>query len=334
MKKNIPVFVTHYGCPNQCVFCNQKKISGYSRQMDFSECEQLLEAAASKGYAPNDTEVAFFGGSFTGIPRAEQKRYLEIAQQYRSSFGGIRLSTRPDYISHSQLAFLKEYGVTTIELGVQSMVDQVLIANKRGMTAEDTKNAVSLIRQYDFSLGLQMMTGMYQSSLEDDWKTAEEIIRLRPDFVRIYPTVVLEDTELYELYKAGEYTFRSLNETVSHVAEIAEKFLQNKIPVIRIGLMASEEISPDKVIGAYHEAFGEMVQGEIYFKRIVFSLKDKETKDKILTIHCPSRFVSWVVGHNKRNINRLTKLYSLKKIKVIGNFMDNSDPFFFQVELQ
>ncbi|MBO5409352.1 MAG: radical SAM protein [Clostridia bacterium] len=332
MKKNIPVFVTHYGCPNQCVFCNQKKISGVTQAMTIESCEKLLEEASKLGYSPQDTEIAFFGGSFTGIPVEDQIRYLEIARRYRSYFGGIRLSTRPDYITSSTLELLKEYGVTTIELGVQSMVDHVLTKNQRGMSADDTKNAVRLIKKYDFSLGLQMMTSMYGSTQTDDIYTAEEMIRLQPDFVRIYPTVVLEDTQLYQLYRQGNYQVLPLEDSVSHVAQIYELFVKSKIPVIRVGLMASEEISPGKVIGSYHEAFGELVQGEVFFQQLTDYLKEKETKGKRLRISCHPRRVSTVVGHQKRNVNRLREIFLLKAVKVCGTLTEGNDEFFFRAE--
>ncbi len=334
MKKNIPIFVTHYGCPNQCVFCNQKKISGYSHAMDHEQCEKILEEASRKGYSPENTEIAFFGGSFTGIPMAEQMKYLEIAGRYRSSFGGIRLSTRPDYINSSILESLREYGVTTIELGVQSMVDRVLSDNQRGMCAEDTKRAVALIRTYGFSLGLQMMTSMYGSSLADDIYTVEEIIRLRPDFVRIYPTVVLEDTKLYHLYREGKYHILPLEECISHVAGIYEMFVSHHIPVIRVGLMASEEISPTKVIGSYHEAFGELVQGEVFFHRLTDFLSNKDTVGKMLEISCHPRYVSQIIGHQKRNVKRLKNRFSLVDVKVFGVSENHSEEFFFEGKLK
>ncbi len=316
MKKNIPIFVTHYGCPNQCVFCNQKKISGVDHTVDLTECESLLNQAVENHHSPKETEIAFFGGSFTGIPVEIQKKYLELAGKYHKYFNGIRLSTRPDYITTSILDMLLEYGVTTIELGVQSMVDSVLIKNLRGMTQKNTVNAVNRIRKYPFSLGLQMMVSMYGSSEEDDLKTADELIALKPDFVRIYPTVVLENTELYELYQAGEYQAKSLEDTVRLTAEIYRKFLNAKIPVIRVGLMASEEINSKKTIGAYHEAFGELVQNEIYYQMIKEQLNNKDTLGKKLYIYCGKKEVSKVSGHKRGNILRLKQEYSFCDVKV------------------
>ncbi len=332
MKKNIPVFVTHFGCPNQCVFCNQKKISGMDRAMELEACEVLLQEACQKQYVPEDTEIAFFGGSFTGIPVEQQKNYLELARKYQKYFHGIRLSTRPDYISRSVLELLLQYGVTTIELGVQSMVDEVLEKNKRGMTAQDTVDAAHLIREYPMALGLQMMVSMYGASPEDDLATADKLIALKPDFVRIYHTVVLEDTELYELYQAGDYKIKSLEETVTLTAQIYRKFIDAQIPVIRVGLMASEEINPQKVIGAYHEAFGELVQNELYFQRITEQLKQKATAGKRLLLHCNSKSVSKVGGHKRCNLNRLYDIYQFREIKLIPE--QKEDAFWLSIELQ
>ena len=317
MKKNIPIFVTHYGCPNQCVFCNQKKISGAQSAFDFQECEALLKKASKMNYPPENTEVAFFGGSFTGIPLAVQKQYLSLAQKYRDYFHGIRISTRPDYISEAILDLLAEYGVTTIELGVQSMIDEVLRKNQRGMTQEDTLTAVNLIRSYPFSLGLQMMVSMYGSTPADDLKTAEQIVALKPDFVRIYPTVVLEDTKLYTLYQEGKYQTKSLEETVTLTAQIYRKFVDAKIPVIRVGLMASDEINSKTVIGAYHEAFGELVQNEVYFQLLTEALTEKETKGKRLLIHCGEKALSKVAGQKRKNLLRLYEIYQFRDIKLI-----------------
>lgn len=332
MKKNIPIFVTHYGCPNQCIFCNQKKISGVSRGMDLQACEALLQESSQKQYPPETTEIAFFGGSFTGIPVEEQKSYLELAKKYRNFFHGVRLSTRPDYINVGVLEMLSAYGVTTIELGVQSMVDAVLLKNRRGMTARDTIRAVERIRKFPISIGLQMMISMYGSTRENDLETADRIIALKPDFVRIYPTVVLEDTPLYSLYQTGEYQVKSLEETITLTAAIYRKFLDAGIPVIRVGLMSSEEINSKNVIGAYHEAFGELVQNEIYFQLISEQLHQIETRGKKLFIYCDKRSVSKVAGHKRNNLIRLQEQYHFRKIKLIPEATEK--PFWVSVTVE
>ena len=313
--KNIPVFVSHFGCPNDCIFCNQKKINGVENPREISDTAKIIEDALKYAENTDKIEIAFFGGSFTGIDIKRQEEYLKLANSYGV---GIRLSTRPDYINDSILSFLKKYNVTTIELGVQSMVSEVLSLNERRMTASDTINAVSLIRKYDFSLGIQMMTSMYGSTAEYDLFTAKEIIKLSPDFVRIYPTVVIGDTKLYELYKAGKYKTKTLSETVDICAQIYKLFCEADIPVIRLGLMSSDEIRSDKVIGAYHEAFGELVMSKYYYEIISEMIGDK--KGKTLIIKAPEALKSKIIGHKKENyVNFKKQFENIKYIENIGS---------------
>ena len=228
---NISLFVPHAGCPNQCSFCNQKTISGSVKELTREEVRAtLLEAKKSNLSSPN-TEIAFFGGSFTAIKRDYMLSLLEEAKPFLDdgTFSGIRISTRPDAIDREVLSVLKEYGVTAIELGAQSTNDEVLLFNRRGHTKEDIINASLLIKEYDFSLGLQMMTGLYKSTDERDIETAKDIISLSPDTVRIYPTIVLENTRLAELLKSGEYISPTLEATVSLCAKLLEMFNENNI---------------------------------------------------------------------------------------------------------
>ena len=319
--KNIPIFVSHLGCPNDCVFCNQKKISGVSEPYNIAECEKIIEEALK--YMKNsseNTEIAFFGGSFTGIPIEQQKEYLNLAHGYVKSkkVAGIRLSTRPDYINAEILDLLKQYGVTTIELGVQSMSDHVLELNKRGMTTADTLNAVKEIRKYGFALGIQMMTSMYGSNNDTDIFTAKEIIKLKPDFARIYPTVVIEDTELYELYKNEKYQTKTLDETVALCAEIYKLFKEADIPIIRLGLMSSDEINTDKVIGAYHPAFGELVMAKYYYNLIMEKIGD--SVGDTLIIEAPAALFSKISGHKKENTEKFLEKFKQVKLIVSNQF--------------
>lgn len=307
---NIPVFVPHKGCPNDCVFCNQKRITGIEEQSDFAETERIIEETLSTMERPYFAEIAFFGGSFTGIPLEQQKGYLEIAQKYVKSgkVDGIRLSTRPDYISPEILELLKNYGVTAVELGAQSMVDSVLEKNRRGHTAEMTKKATMLLKEYGFSTGLQMMTGMYGSDAEKDIFTGEEIAKLNPDTVRIYPTVVLGDTALEELYKSGEYIPPSLEESVEVCARIHRIFTGKGIKIIRTGLQSTDLICEKGgiVAGAYHSAFGELVMSRILRDEMEEKVKSGE---KQITV--PSKMVSAVVGQKKTNIKYFKEKYGI-----------------------
>lgn len=307
---NIPIFVPHKGCPNDCVFCNQKKITGIDETGDFAETERIIEETLSTMERPYFAEIAFFGGSFTGIPKEVQKGYLEIAQKYvkEGRVDGIRLSTRPDYINPEILEMLKNYGVTAVELGAQSMVDLVLQKNRRGHTAEMTKKATELLKEYGFSTGLQMMTGMYGSDAEMDIFTGEEIANLMPDTVRIYPTVVLEDTALEELYKSGEYLPPSLEESVEVCAKLHRIFNEKGINIIRTGLQSTDLICEKGgiVAGAYHSAFGELVMSRILRDGMEEKVKSGE---KIITV--PSKMVSAAVGQKKANKKYFKEKYGI-----------------------
>lgn len=318
--KNIPIFVSHFGCPNDCIFCNQKKINGYNGTQELENAKRIIDD--SLYYIENKNtkiEIAFFGGSFTGIERERQLSYLSLAKGYLDTgkINGIRISTRPDYINSKILDTLLKYGVTTIELGVQSTDDEVLRLNNRGTTFSDTKKAVALIREYNFLLGLQIMTGMYGSSYNKDIKTAIDVADLKPDFVRIYPTMVIEDTVLYDYYKNKKYIPPTLEETLDICSKIYEFYNDYNIQIIRIGLMASDEINTNKVIGAYHPAFGELVISRYYYNKLVELIANK--KGETLIIKWKKEMFSKLAGNKKENINKLKNKYKFKKIKFIEN---------------
>lgn len=317
-KKNIPIFVAHKGCPNDCVFCNQVKISGAKDEPNEENTKKIIENALKFADCKN-TQIAFFGGSFTGITKSTMISYLKIAKHYCNKYNldGIRLSTRPDYINDDILDILKSYGVRTIELGVQSMCDEVLTLNNRGMCVEDIKKACRLIKSYGFELGIQLMTSMYGSDSEKDIFSAKETVQLSPDFVRIYPTVVIEGTKLYEFYKKGIYKTKTLTETVDICCKIYKIFKNAGIPVIRIGLMTNEDINTDKVIGAYHPAFGELVLGKFWFDKIceIIDLKKMKPEGKIIVIYAPKEIISKICGHKRENIEKLKEKYKIKDIK-------------------
>ncbi len=311
---NIPIFVSHQGCPNDCIFCNQKRITGVCNEENETQVREKIESFLSTCRDREATkEIAFFGGSFTGIETKKQLQYLQIAQQYirTGEVSGIRISTRPDYIDSEICQRLAEYHVTTVELGVQSMDDEVLFQNRRGMKASSVEKAVSLLRKYPFALGLQMMTGMFGSDEEKDFKTAEALIRLRPDFVRIYPTVVLKDTGLMELYQQGHYRPMELEASIHLSARLLDLFETARIPVIRLGLMAGEEIHERQVIGPYHSAYRELVESYRICCDIERQLRQQATKGKQLVLTCPPSMVSKVVGNRKKNVLFLQERYGV-----------------------
>lgn len=301
-QKTIPVFVPHMGCPNDCSFCNQRKITGKDEEMTPELARKLIEESLST-IESDYVEIGFFGGSFTGIDKEFQRELLSVAKEYKDAkkIHAIRLSTRPDYIDEERLALLKEYGVDTIELGAQSMDDEVLKFNRRGHTSEDTQKASRLIKSYGFKLGLQMMTDLYGDTNEKCKQSAEKIIALSPDCVRIYPTLVLSGTYLDELYNKGEYIPQNLDDAVKLCADLKTRFDEEKIPVIRIGLMSSDNINPEKdvVAGPYHPSMGELVLSEIYLRKI---LKEINTDAEILV---NKRDISAFVGNKKSNIKKL-----------------------------
>lgn len=271
---NISVFIPHNGCKNTCSFCNQRTISGRSEQITPDALYELLkEQQPHLERTDRRAQIAFFGGSFTAIDREYMCSLLEVAQkfvrEYPEQFCGIRSSTRPDCIDEEVLTVLRSYGMTAIELGAQSMSDEVLLSNRRGHSAEDVRKAAKLIRAFGFELGLQMMTGLYKDVPASCLYTAEEFIKLSPDTVRIYPTVILKGTELDELREKGIYKTFSFDETIDLCAELLEKFTQHNIPVIRMGLHASEDVEKNMTGGVYHPALREIVESRIFLKRML-----------------------------------------------------------------
>lgn len=312
MKKyNIPIFVPHKGCPFDCVFCNQKRITGSLNEVLPDDVTKTIEEYLKTiPKTDRNVEVAFFGGSFTGIPIEEQSAFMERVLPYikMGDINGIRLSTRPDYITREILNNLKKYGVTTIELGVQSMSETVLKASNRRHTGEQVKNAVALIREYDFSLGLQMMTGLPGDTEELSLFTAKKIIKLNPDFVRIYPTLTIKDTFLEKMYKNGEYTPQSLEKAVELSKKLVYLFEEKNIDVIRIGLQTTDEINANAsvVAGPFHSSFGELVESSIYLDIMKRSLKKFDGKSNIIVYVNPKE-ISKAVGNKRRNIAEIKR---------------------------
>lgn len=300
---NIPIFVPHRGCPFDCVFCNQKRITGSAAEVTAETVKETIEQYL-KTLPREDSivEAAFFGGSFTGIPICEQTALLKAAKAFKDSgeISGIRLSTRPDYISEEILDNLLKYGVTTIELGVQSMSDDVLKASNRGHSAEDVVKAVELIRRYPFKLGLQMMTGLPGDTDEKSIRTAEKIISLKPDFVRIYPTLVIRDTYLEDMYKNGEYTPRTVDEAAQLCKSLVLMFEKADITVIRVGLQPTDEICENGsvVAGPVHSAFGEITESKIYLELIKSKLKSGDRAE----VYVNPKEISKAVGNRRGNI--------------------------------
>ncbi len=302
---NISVFVPHLGCPNRCSFCDQVTISGAHSQPTEEDVDNAVRTAmSSPKYNPKDTELAFFGGSFTAIDREYMLRLLSAAYLHVKSgnINGIRISTRPDCIDREVLNILKAYGVTAIELGAQSMCDDVLLANDRGHFAEDVRQASLLIKEYGFELGLQMMTGLYESTYEKDVQTAKEIIKLKPWTVRIYPSITLKNTRLACLFESGQYIPPTLEETVDLCAVLLQMFNANGINVIRTGL---HSIDTDRyVAGPWHPAFRELCDSKVYLEKILKMLPEKGEYKLLVN----PKEISKVTGNKRANLKRLESL--------------------------
>lgn len=323
----IPIFVPHRGCPNDCVFCNQKKITGLSTEITVEDMKNIVDEYLKTMPKENSTiEIAFYGGSFTGIDEEIQRMLLECAKGYKDNknINKIRLSTRPDYIDYDKLLLLKENGVDTIELGVQSLDDDVLYKSKRGHTALDVYKAVELIKSFNFEIGLQMMIGLYGDTKEKSIDTAKKIINLKPDFVRIYPTLIVKDTYLQKLYLEEKYNPLSLEEAIDVCCDLLMLFRYNDILVIRLGLQPTENITltKDVIEGPFHPSFRQLVESKIYFLVLDHFFKNKLDKFENIVINVNKKEIPNLVGQKSYNINTFKKIYNIKNIKVIGIDID------------
>lgn len=315
---NIPIFVPHAGCPFDCVFCNQKHITGQDDyvQENFKDTIEEHLTSILKKKESQKIEIAFFGGSFTGIPTDLQNSYLAVAKSYldKGLIHGIRLSTRPDYINDEIVTRLLSYGVTTIELGVQSLDYEVLCNSNRGHTEADVEKAVKAIRKSSIQLGLQMMIGLPGDTREKTLKTAYRIHRFMPDFVRIYPTLIIKDTALEVLYKKNLYKPLSLDEAVKWALELDLFFKSKSIPIIRMGLQPTSSLEDSLVGGPYHQSFKQLVES-LFYKRVIDDVLGT-VHCVHLTIECHSKISSYIIGQKRSNLDYLESKYDLNRVKV------------------
>jgi len=316
-KSNISIFIPHLGCPHKCSFCDQKAITSVKVAPTPEEVENIVKnAIIGGGCNPQSTEIAFFGGSFTAIEREYMLSLLSVARKMVETYEleGIRISTRPDAVDDEILTILKEYGVTAIELGAQSTNDNVLKLNQRGHTFEDIVKASNLIKLSGISLGLQMMTGLYGSNDKIDTHTAEDIANLKPDTVRIYPTVTLKNTFLATLYQRGVYIPPTLDDTVSICAKLLDFFNDQGINVIKLGLHSSTEVEENYVAGPYHPSFRELCESKIYLNKAIEAIKIAPQNEEI-TLFVNERSISKMIGNNKSNISKLKELGYIVNVK-------------------
>lgn len=323
MKKrhvNIPIFIPHLGCPNNCVFCNQRTISGHG-DFKIDTVRDEIDTALSTLDVDTEREIAFFGGSFTGIDRELMIELLDLAESYveRGLVREIRLSTRPDYIDDGILDILSRYSVKTIELGLQSMRDTVLCASKRGHDAECAVRACRAIKARGFSLIGQMMIGLPESSAEDEIYTAELICSVGADGARVYPTVVFAETELADMMREGRYLPLDTDIAVERTKNVLDVFDKQGIPCIRVGLCASENLRDASlaIAGATHSAIGEMAMSELFFERICEELDRRSVHGGSLIIYVARGATSKAIGQKKKNKENICKKYCLESLKVL-----------------
>lgn len=341
MKKEyiIPIFVPHLGCPNACTFCNQRSISGETKMVTAEDVKNTIEYYLSNFKDDNKyVEVAFFGGSFTGIDDEIQEELLKAANEFikEKRVKAIRISTRPDYINKKILKKLKKYHVKTIELGVQSTNDYILARCKRGHYFNDVKKASKLIRRYGFTLGHQMMIGLPESTKIDEINTAKDLIKLKPKLVRIYPVLVIKGTKLEEECKTGEYIPLTISQAIDRSKEIVNMFQKKHIEIIRIGLQNTNTITdPQKeesevVAGPYHPAFRQLVESSMWYDAIIEKIKKCNSKVKEVEIHANSQNINNIIGHKRENMKNLKDIYDVD-CKVVED--ENIKPGKFNIKI-
>ncbi len=294
----IPIFIPHEGCKNDCAFCNQRHISGKDKAPSIKDTEEIINEYLSyqNGFAE---QIAFFGGSFTGIDISKQNEYLSLAKKYieNGNVKSIRLSTRPDYIDEDTVKRLKDFGVKNIELGAQSMDDEVLLLSNRGHTKRDVCVASEIINKHNVTLGLQMMTGLMGDSKEKCISTAHEFVALGAKETRIYPTIVLKNTMLEKLYHSSKYTPQTVEEAVNTCADLYKYFTRNKVEILRIGLYDSPSLKENYVAGPYHASFGEIVKSRVIRREI-----EKSLISDVVSVRANKKYISKIKGNKCENI--------------------------------
>lgn len=325
--KIIPIFVPHQGCPNDCVFCNQVKITGVSTDVTGGDVDRIIKEYLETMDDDSNKEVAFFGGSFTAIDIDKQIELLSVAKKYKDTgkIQDIRLSTRPDCINDEILTIHRKYSTSIIELGVQSMDLEVLKLSNRGHDSECVYKSSKLIRDYGFKLGLQLMTGLPGDDESKSLNTAREFIKIHPDIVRIYPTLTIRDSELEKMYNDGQYKPQTLDEAIDIVKKLIVMFESNEIQVIRVGLQATDELSDGSIVdGPFHPAFGEMVESRMIRDFIELFLKENgylNTADKIHTKNNSGKYMK----SSRKKVIITTKNSNISK--VVGNKKSNKTFF-------
>lgn len=326
----IPIFVPHEGCPHDCVFCNQNSITGTSTTVTSKEVENIIEEYLKTINNSNSIiEVSFYGGTFTAINIEKQRELLSVAKKYKDNkfIDYIHLSTRPDYINDEILLNLKNYSVDIIELGVQSLNDEVLLKSGRGHTKEQVYIASDLIKQYGFTLGHQIMLGLPGDDFDKDISTADQIIKMKPSIARIYPSLVVKNTPMEKMYAQKLYQPYSLEEAIYISKIIYSMFVANDINVIRIGLQPTEEINygKDLIAGPFHPAFRELVEGSIYCDIIGEYVNSFDYGE--IELYINSKDISKLYANKKKFFNDMKRQFISKNILIRQDYSVSRNNF-------
>lgn len=313
----IPVFIPYSGCPHRCIFCNQKKITGEKAYLDTKTIKKTIDnwlSLSAQLSAISDRQIAFYGGSFTALSLERQESLLSSVLPYLNNgvIDSIRLSTRPDNITIENLTLLKKYRVKTVELGVQSMDNSVLSLSERGHSADDIRSSCKMLKSQGFEVGIQIMPGLPGDTFKSSLYTVDEVIKLKPDFVRIYPAVVIKNTGLADLYLSGSFKPLSLGDAVRLTKHLLIRFEVNNIPVIRIGLQPTSSLLEKDVIldGPFHPAFRQLVESEIAYDMMKHTIhRSQKLKYGIFFIH-PAELSNYI-GQKRSNIKKIESEFDL-----------------------
>lgn len=317
----VPVFIPNKGCPYRCVFCNQTEISGAREQADEEAVERAFQAYfqnRSRDDLPRHRELAFYGGSFTGLPLERQSDLLALARPWIAGgwIGSIRVSTHPLFIDAERLALLKKFHVGTVELGLQSTDPGVLGLSGRECDMETVRSAVRLIRSQGFQLGLQLMPGLPGDTMEIFRQTVDDTLSLHPDFVRLYPTLVIRQTHLHRMYEEKQFIPWSLEDTLQALPSAVEKFYDAGIPVIRLGLHPDPSMLENYVAGPYHPALRYLVDARISLDQMIRKLRDFNPLPRNVIFKVPADRLSVFMGHKRENIRKLMEMFSLSNLRI------------------
>jgi histone acetyltransferase (RNA polymerase elongator complex component) len=319
--RNIAFFIPHLGCKHRCSFCEQRSISGEENKISadevFETASKELETLSET--ERKDTEIAFFGGSFTAIEREKLLSFLKVGKSLieKYSIKGIRISTRPDALSEEILDILKEYGVSDIEIGAQSTDAKVLLLNDRGHTREDIFVASEKIKKYGFGLGLQIMPGLFGDTKETIEKTVADVLKIKPDTLRVYPTLVVRGTKLEKLYNEKIFTPLTLEDAAEICSKMLEPMEDSGIEIIKMGLHSEKSLEENLVAGPYHPSFKEICESRLFCDKIEDEMNKRNLKSADVFVSPKS--ISKALGNRRENLEKLSKKGLKINVKIYEN---------------